>query len=36
MTNLEHMYYLVDRDTCNITVLHAWTTVVMVTGLTSS
>jgi len=36
MTILEHMYYVVDCDICNISVLHAWTTVVMVTRLVSS
>jgi len=30
------MSYLVDRDICNISVPHAWTTVVMVTRLASS
>jgi len=33
MTSLEHMSYLVDCDVCNISVPHACTTVVMVTGL---
>jgi len=35
MTNLEHMSYLVDRDICNSSVLHAWTSLVMVSGLAS-
>jgi len=29
MTSLEHMSCLVDRDICNSSVLHAWTSVVM-------
>jgi len=36
MTNLERMSYLVDRDICNSSVPHAWTSVVMVSGLASS
>jgi len=36
MTSLEHMSYFVDCDICNISVPHAWTTVVMVAGLASS
>ena len=36
MTNLEHMSYLVDRDICNNSVPHAWTSVVMISGLASS
>jgi len=32
MTNLEHMSYLVDRDTCNSSVAHAWTNIVMLQG----
>jgi len=36
MTSLERMSYLVDRDICNSSVPHAWTSVVMASGLTSS
>jgi len=36
MTSLECMSCLVDRDMCNSSVLRAWTSVVMASGLTSS
>jgi len=36
MTNLERMPYLVDRNICYGSVPHAWTSVVMVSGLASS
>jgi len=36
MTSSERMSCLVDRDICNSLVPHAWTSVVMASGLTSS
>jgi len=36
MTSLEHMTQLIDRDTCNRLVPHAWVTFVIVSRLTSS
>jgi len=36
MSSLEHMSYLVDRNICNSSVPHAWTSVVMASELASS
>jgi len=36
MTSLERMSCLADRDICNSPVPHAWTSVVMASGLTGS
>jgi len=36
MTSLERLSYLVDRDFCNSSVPHPWTSVVMASGLARS
>jgi len=36
MTSVERMSHLIDPDICNSSVPHAWTSIVIASGLESS